>query len=76
LGNTRAGENLQNLIDSRNIPWSEAEPMWDRLSTVWAKGVPSGSSVPVYLNNPRADAVFFRTELPILQLNRVNLIYK
>jgi len=32
LGQTRAGRNLQNLIDSKNIPWSQAEPMWQRLS--------------------------------------------
>lgn len=35
---TRAGQNLQNLITTRNIPWSEARPMWERLSTVYANG--------------------------------------
>ena len=38
LGMTRAGQNLQNLITTRNIPWSEARPMWARLSSVYAKG--------------------------------------
>ncbi|HZL11132.1 MAG TPA: hypothetical protein VFC65_14155 [Prolixibacteraceae bacterium] len=76
LGQTGAGQNLQNLITSKNIPLSEAEPMWQRLSSVWAKGVPAGSTVPVFLNSPRAGAVWFQTELPILQLNKVNLIYK
>jgi RHS repeat-associated protein len=76
LGKTRAGINLQNLIDSKNIPWSQAEPMWQRLSATWAKGIPNGSSVPVFLNNPRAGAVWFQTELPILQSKGVNLIYK
>ena len=76
LGQTRAGRNLQNLIDSRNIPWSEAEPMWQRLSVPWAKGVPNGSLVPAFLNNPRAGAIWFKTELPILQQKGVNIIYK
>ncbi|WP_321333087.1 DUF6443 domain-containing protein [uncultured Bacteroides sp.] len=76
LGQTRAGQNLQDLITSKNIPWSEAEPMWQRLSATWAKGVPNGSSVPVFLNNPRAGAVWFQTELPILQSKGINLIYK
>ncbi|MEZ4921390.1 MAG: hypothetical protein R2792_20010 [Saprospiraceae bacterium] len=35
---TRAGQNLQNLIRTRNIPWSEARPMWERLSSVYARG--------------------------------------
>jgi len=50
--------------------------MWQRLSATWAKGIPNGSSVPVFLNNPRAGAVWFQTELPILQSKGVNLIYK
>ena len=76
LGQTRAGQNLQNLITSKNIPWSQAEPMWQRLSATWAKGIPNGSSVPVFLNNPRAGSVWFQTEFPILQSKGVNLIYK
>lgn len=75
LGSTRAGINLQNLITNKNIPWSEAEPMWQRLSAVWAKGVPNGSTVNVFLNNPRAGAIWFKTELPILQQKAVNIIY-
>jgi len=76
LGETRAGKNLQKLIDSKNIPWSEQEIMWGRLSSVWARGVPPGSTVPVFLNNPRIDAIFFRKELPILQSNNVIVIPK
>lgn len=34
---TRPGQNLQNLITSRKVPWAEARPMWVRLSTVYAK---------------------------------------
>lgn len=79
LGQTRAGQNLQNLITSKNIPWKGpggAESMWNRLSATWAKGIPNGSSVPVFLNNPRAGSVWFQTEFPILQSKGVNLIYK
>lgn len=76
LGQTRAGQNLQKMITEKNIPWSRAEPMWQRLSTVWAKGIPDGSTVSVFLNNPRADAIFFKTELPILQSKNVRIIYK
>jgi hypothetical protein len=76
LGQTRAGKNLQNLIDSKNIPWSQAEPMWQRLSATWAKGVPNGSTVNVFLNNPRAEAIWFKTELPILLHKGVNIIYR
>jgi len=79
LGQTRAGRNLQNLIESKNIPWDgvgNAESMWQRLSATWAKGVPNGSSVPVFLNNPRAGAIWFNTELPILTQKGVNIIYK
>ena len=73
------GRNLQNLIESKNIPWDgvgNVESMWQRLSATWAKGVPNGSSVPVFLNNPRAGAIWFNTELPILTQKGVNIIYK
>jgi len=79
LGQTRAGQNLQNLIISKNIPWkgpAGAEEMWKRLSATWAKGVPNGSTVPVFLNNPRAGSIWFQTELPILQSKGVHLLYK
>jgi len=76
LSQTRAGINLSNLIKSKNIPWSEAELMWGRLSEIWAKGVPKGSTVPAFLNNPRVDAIYFTKELPILQANGVNIVTK
>jgi hypothetical protein len=79
LGQTRAGQNLQNLIISKNIPWkgpAGAEEMWKRLSATLAKGVPNGSTVPVFLNNPRAGSIWFQTELPILQSKGVHLLYK
>jgi hypothetical protein len=70
---------LQNLITSKNIPWKGsggAEAMWNRLSTTWAKGVPNGSSVPVFLNNPRIGSIWFQTERDILIEKSVNLIFK
>ncbi len=79
LGQTRAGKNLQNLITSKNIPWEGAggsQSMWRRLSAVWAKGVPDGSSVPVFLNNSKIGSIWLTTELPILQLKAVNLLYQ
>ena len=76
LGQTRAGQNLQNLISTKNIPWSEAEPMWKRLSVPWANGIPEGGIAPVFLNNPRADAIWFEVELPILLSKDATLIYK
>lgn len=38
LGMARAGQNLQKLIMSKNIPWEEARPMWARLSRMYAMG--------------------------------------
>ncbi|MCG9881785.1 MAG: hypothetical protein MH472_14410, partial [Bacteroidia bacterium] len=76
LGQTRAGKNLQNLIESKNIPWSQAEPMWQRLSAAWARGVPNGSTVNVFLNNPRAESIWFKTELPILLSKGVKINYR
>ena len=79
LGQTKAGQNLQKLIESKNIPWkgpNGAEAMWKRLSTIWAKGIPNGSTVHVFLNNPRAESIWFKVELPILQQKGVKIIYK
>ena len=79
LGQTRAGQNLQNLITNKNIPWKGtggAEYMWNRLSATWANGVPNGGTIPVFLNNPRVGSVWFQTEFPILQSKSVNIIYK
>ncbi|WP_165585860.1 hypothetical protein [Pedobacter nototheniae] len=50
--------------------------MWNRLSATWEKGIPNGSSVPVFLNNPRAGSVWLQTERDILLGKGVNLIYK
>jgi RHS repeat-associated protein len=66
LGQTRAGQNLQRLIKSKNISWERAETMWERLSVAWAKGVPDGNSVNVFLNNPRPQSIWLRIEEPAL----------
>ncbi|HEY0426708.1 MAG TPA: RHS repeat-associated core domain-containing protein [Pyrinomonadaceae bacterium] len=76
LGQTRAGQNLQRLIESKNIPWERAEGMWRRLSVPWARGVPDGSTVNVFLNNPRAGSIWLRVEKPILLEKGANLIIR
>ncbi|MCG8580838.1 MAG: hypothetical protein MI866_13025, partial [Bacteroidales bacterium] len=43
---TRAGQNLTNL--TKNMPWEEAAPMWNRLSAAYAKG--AKGSVHVFQN--------------------------
>ncbi len=70
---TRAGQNLQNLIKSKNIPWTEAKPMWVRLSSVYARGANGtvhffpGSKI-----NP--GSIWLNTEKNILLKNGVNII--
>ncbi|SEN75798.1 hypothetical protein SAMN05216436_12147 [bacterium A37T11] len=70
---TRAGQNLQKLIQTKNIPWSEARPMWKRLSTKFAQGADGavhffpGKSV-------RPTSIWLETERPILLNNGVNII--
>lgn len=70
---TRAEQNLQKLIQTKNIPWLEARPMWQRLSTVYAKGTRgavhffSGTTV-----NPRS--IWLNVEKPILLNNGVKII--
>lgn len=70
---TRAGQNLQKLIQTRNIPWSEARPMWKRLSTQFAKGA-NGTVhfFPGTTVNP--GSIWLETEKNILLNNGVNII--
>lgn len=35
-----------------------------------------GASVPVFLNNPRSGAIWYKSELPILKQKGVYIIYK
>jgi len=71
LGMTRAGQNLQNLITSMNIPWSEARPMWARLSTVYAKGTKSSAH---FFGAENAGSIWMQFEKPILINNGVKII--
>ena len=71
LGMTRAGQNLQNLITSKNIPWSEARPMWARLSTVYAKGTKGSAH---FFGAENAGSIWIQFEKPILINNGVKII--
>ena len=75
LGQTRAGISLQKLITDKNIPWSEAKPMWARLSATLAKSIPEGSTVRVFINNPTAESIWLNVERPILEKKGVKIIY-
>ena len=78
LGQTKAGINLDKLIKSKNIPWDgagNAKDMWSRLSAAYAKSVPNGSTVRVFLNNPDVASIWLRTEYPILRDKGVKIIY-
>jgi len=70
---TRAGQNLQNLITTRNIPWAEARPMWQRLSTVYAKG--ANGTVHFFPGTTVSPgSIWLNTEKNILLLNGVKII--
>ena len=70
---TRAGQNLQKLIQTRNIPWSEARPMWQRLSTKFAQGAEgSVHFFPGTTVNP--GSIWLNVEKPILINNGVRII--
>jgi len=70
---TRAGQNLQKLITSKNIPWSEAKPMWQRLSAKFAQGAEGSIHFfPGKTVNP--GSIWLNTEKPILLNNNVNII--
>ncbi|MEO0038650.1 MAG: hypothetical protein RIQ59_1861, partial [Bacteroidota bacterium] len=70
---TRAGQNLQNLIATRNIPWIEARPMWQRLSTVYAKGAKGTVNFfPGTTVNP--GSIWLNTERKILLQNGVKIV--
>jgi hypothetical protein len=70
---TRAGQNLQNLITTRNIPWNEAKPMWEKLSTVYATGAKENAHFfPGVTLNP--ESIWLNVEKPILIKNEVKII--
>ncbi len=70
---TRAGQNLQNLITTRNIPWSEARPMWERLSSVYARG--ANGTVHFFPGaTVKPESIWLNIEKPILINNGVKII--
>jgi len=77
LSQTRAGKNLLKMTEG--MPWfqgSQAYNWWARLSSTYAKGVPKGSTVNVYLNNPSSTGIWNAVEKPILQQRGVHIIYR
>ena len=70
---TRAGKNLTTL--PKGMLWSEAGPMWKRLSTVYAKG--AKGTIHVFQNSRGVgiNSVWRTVEYPILKQNGVNIIY-
>lgn len=77
LGQTRAGQNLMKLTKGMDYyPGSQAYNWWARLSSTYAKGIPKGSSVNVFLKNPSPTGIWNAVEKPILQQRGINIIYK
>ncbi len=77
LGQTSAGQNLANL--TKGMPYhqgSEAFNMWARLSATYAKGVPNGSTVNVFLNNASKNGIWNTVERPILEGKGVSFIFR
>jgi hypothetical protein len=77
LGQTRAGQNLANLTAGMDyFPGSQAYNMWGRLSATYAMGIPKGSTVNVFLNNPSPTGIWNAIERPILEQRGINIIFK
>jgi RHS repeat-associated protein len=76
IGMTRAGQNLEKLIKSRNIPWEGAggqREMWSRLSSVYAKG----ASGPVHFFGGASispNSIWVTIEKPILEARNISII--
>ena len=77
LSQTRAGQNLMKMTKGMPYhPGSKAYNWWGRLSSTYAKGIPKGSNVNVFLNNPSRTGIWNTIEKPILQQKGINIIYK
>ncbi|WP_217695382.1 DUF6443 domain-containing protein [Belliella pelovolcani] len=77
LSQTRAGQNLMKMTEGMPYyPGSQAYNWWARLSSTYAKGIPKGSNVNVFLNNPSPTGIWNAVEKPILQQRRINIIYR
>ena len=74
LGQTRAGKNLQALIERYKIPWPEAREMWARLSRAYAKGAEGEA---YFFTGPEGfspGSIWATEESPILFNNGVKII--
>lgn len=73
---TNAGQNLTKL--TQGMSWTEAGPMWQRMSSTYAKGVPENTSIHVFHNAETGvgiNSVWKTIEYPILKQKNVNIIY-
>ena len=73
---TRAGQNLEKLTST--MPWKEAAPLWQRMSSAYAGGVKSGTTIHVFQNatdGVRIGSVWSTIEYPILRAKGVEIIY-
>ncbi len=82
IGQTDAGINLSKMTKGMKYsgpidgqPASQAWQWWARLSRTYAKGIPNGSTVHVYLNNPSPTGIWNLIEKPILEEKGINIIY-
>ena len=77
LSQTRAGQNIMKMTKGMPYyPGSQAYNWWARLSSTYAKGIPKGSNVNVFLNNPSPTGIWNTVEKPILQQRSINITYK
>jgi hypothetical protein len=76
ISQTRAGQNLMKMTEGMPYyPGSQAYNWWARLSTTYAKGIPKGSNVNVFLNKPSPTGIWNAVEKPILEERLINIIY-
>ena len=75
LSQTRAGQNLMKLTEGMDYyPGSKAYNWWARLSEVYAKSIPEGSTIDVFLNKPSSTGIWLNIEKPILQKRGIKII--
>lgn len=73
---TRAGQNLTNL--TKGMPWTDAAPLWQKMSSTYANGVKAGSTIHVFQNAETGvglNSIWRTVEYPILKSKGVNIIY-
>jgi len=74
LSQTRAGQNLMKLTEGMPYePGSQAYEWWARLSARYANGIPEGSKINVFLNNPSATGIWNTVERPILEQRNITI---